>query len=987
VYRLRLVFILAPLPAEVDNPKPVNFKTGMVMLESLTAFAHRLKLKITAHFPFVLMEKRGSIYQYLFSVVLIGGALLVRLAIAPVEAGLQYVTFFPAVTLAAFTGGYRAGLLATAIGLALATYIFTPPYYALSLESLQASFWSNMVFLFDGILLSFLIEAMHRYRRQYALELEQSIEAHEALRESTRHFKKILDNLFTYVALLDTDGVVQEINKAPLERAGYRREDVIGRYFHDAPWWSYDEMVRAQLINAIAAARTGQIRRYDVVVKMGDDLVPVDFQISPVYDDRGAIVGLLPTGVDVSIRIEAERQLRESEARFRDLFEHSPVAYQSLDEQGGYLDVNDRLCQLLGYSRDELLRLSFCRFFSERTLSLFPDYLSQFLHDGSAEYELELKRKNGSLVTVLLSGAVQRNDKGNFIRAHCILHDITERKRAEESLRIAAATFETHEAIMVTDAKGDILRVNRAFQTITGYSLDEVVGRNPRILSSGRHDKAFYAGIWQHLLTMGFWEGEIWDRRKSGEIYPKYVTITALKDAQDKTTEYVAIFSDITERKRNEQAIHDLAFYDPLTHLPNRRLLLDRFHQALTASERSKQYGGVLFLDMDKFKVLNDTLGHNYGDLMLIEVAERIKSSVREVDTVARLGGDEFVVLIENMGRTINDVSQKTSLIAEKVRAALAMPYHINQHVHHSSPSIGVCLYCGKTVPVDDLLKHADIAMYQAKSAGRNTVRLFDPVLQRAVELRAELEADLRHAIADQQLQLYYQIQMDSDHHPQGAEALIRWMHPVRGMVPPAQFIPLAEESALIQDIGRWVINSACRQLAVWSRSDVTRPLRLAINVSAYQFRMPEFVASIETAVQEHGIDPSRLKLELTESVIVSDIADVVSKMHALKALGIRLSLDDFGTGYSSLSYLKRLPIDQIKIDQSFVRDIASHSNDAVMVKTIIDMAKNFNLNVIAEGVETEAQLAFLKENGCLAFQGYLFGKPMPIEQFEALLQ
>jgi len=575
---------------------------------------------------------------------------------------------------------------------------------------------------------------------------------------------------------------------------------------------------------------------------------------------------------------------------------------------------------------------------------------------------------------------------GKPLRSVGAVQDVTEQRLAEDRLRVAAATFETHEAILITDANSNIIRVNRAFEDTTGYSAEEVLGKNPRILSSGRQDKAFYAEMWRQLLATGSWTGEMWDRRKNGQVYPKWLTITAIKNEQGETTEYVAIFSDITARKQAEEEIRHLAFYDALTKLPNRRLLLDRFHLALSVSARSHHYGAVLFLDMDKFKTLNDTLGHHYGDLMLIEVAQRIQLCVREVDTVARLGGDEFVVLIDEIGANTEEASQRVALIAEKIRAALAVPYQIKGHEYHSSPSIGVCLYCGNEESVDALLKHADLAMYQAKDAGRNAVHFFDPAMQYAVEMHAALEADLRRAIPNLELRLYYQIQVDSEQRPLGAEALVRWMHPKRGMVSPAQFIPVAEESSLILDIGLWVLDTACRQLAQWSGNEQTRNFELAINVSAQQFRLHGFVDVVAAALRAHQVAPSRLKLELTESVVLNDVADVVAKMHALKALGVKLSLDDFGTGYSSLSYLKQLPLDQIKIDQSFVRDIATDPNDAVMVKTIIDMAQNFRLNVIAEGVETEAQLGFLRQNGCMAYQGYLFSKPVPVEEFEVLL-
>lgn len=598
-----------------------------------------------------------------------------------------------------------------------------------------------------------------------------------------------------------------------------------------------------------------------------------------------------------------------------------------------------------------------------------------------------IQRLAGYTLTLWLIVKTAKAIEGKTLLSNQLLkQQIEDRKQADNQLRIAATAFETHEAIMITDAHANIIRVNQAFQTITGYSPEEVIGKNPRVLSSGRQDREFYAAMWNRLLGSGSWTGEIWDKRKNGEVYPKWLTITAVKDIDGATTEYVAIFSDITLRKQAEEEIYSLAFYDSLTKLPNRRHLLDRINQARSISARSDHYGALLFLDMDRFKTLNDTLGHDFGDLFLVEVSRRMRNCVRDMDTVARIGGDEFVVLIEEIGTSIEEVSTKVALIAEKIRAALAEPYQLKDKEHHSSPSIGVCLYLGHKESVDMLLKHADLAMYQAKASGRNGVRFFDPAMQLAVETRAALEADMRHAVPDKQLLLFYQIQLTSDHRPLGAEALIRWIHPVRGLVSPAQFIPIAEESSLILEIGHWVLETACKQLVLWGKRDETRNLILAINVSAQQFNKHDFVDTVSTLLHLHQFNPNRLKLELTESVVLSDVADVVTKMHALKALGVRLALDDFGTGYSSLSYLKKLPLDQIKIDQSFIRDVTNDPSDAVMVQTIINLAHNFRMNVIAEGVETEEQLDFLKQNGCMAYQGYLFGKPMPIDEFEILL-
>ncbi|MDD2700153.1 MAG: EAL domain-containing protein [Sideroxydans sp.] len=592
-----------------------------------------------------------------------------------------------------------------------------------------------------------------------------------------------------------------------------------------------------------------------------------------------------------------------------------------------------------------------------------------------------------SLTLWLIAETARKIEARTQLNNQLLTQQIDERKRTESQLRVAAIAFETHEAIMITDTNGHIIRVNHAFQVITGYSAEDVLGKNPRILSSGRHSSEFYAAMWKKLLESGSWSGEIWDKRKNGQVYPKWLTITAVKNREGETTEYVAIFSDITNRKQAEEEIFSLAFYDTLTKLPNRRFLLERLQQSISTSARNHLHGALLFLDMDRFKTLNDTLGHDHGDLFLIEVARRMQHCVRDMDTVARIGGDEFVILIEEIDADANEASQKAAVIAEKIRLSLAQPYQLNANEYHSSPSIGVCLYRGDKESVDELLKHADMAMYQAKESGRNAVRFFDPAMQFAVESRAALEAELRHALPNGQFQLHYQVQLDNELRPLGAEALIRWVHPQRGMISPARFIPIAEDSSLIQDIGNWVMETACKQLANWRTHENTRDLKLAINVSAQQFKRHDFVQLVAHMVDKYQVSPSRLQLELTESVVLNDVTDVIGKMHALKAQGIRLSLDDFGTGYSSLSYLKQLPLDQIKIDQSFVRDITSDIDDATMVQTIISLASHFKLNVIAEGVENKEQLAFLRQNGCMAYQGYLFSKPLPVDAFEELLE
>ncbi len=442
---------------------------------------------------------------------------------------------------------------------------------------------------------------------------------------------------------------------------------------------------------------------------------------------------------------------------------------------------------------------------------------------------------------------------------------------------------------------------------------------------------------------------------------------------------YRGIGRDITEHKRVEAEIERLAFYDPLTGLPNRRLLLDRLRLALPACGRRHDHGALLFLDLDNFKIINDTLGHHIGDALLQQVAERLTRCVRQIDTVARLGGDEFVVMLEELSSDADEAAAQVEAVGKKVLTGLNQAFRLAGQDHSSTPSIGVALFSDQLQDVDELLKRADMAMYQAKAAGRNTLRFFDPRMQAAASARAALEVDLRLGLQRNELVLYYQPVVDVQRRVTGVEALVRWHHPQRGLVPPGEFIPVAEQSGLILPLGQWVLESACQQLVAWRDSPATQKLSMAVNVSARQFRHPEFATQILSLLRKTGANPYRLKLELTESLLLSDLEDAIVKMSELRSIGVSFALDDFGTGYSSLSYLKRLPLDQLKIDQSFVRDVLTDPNDAAIARTILTLAQSLDLAVVAEGVETDGQWQFLLRSGCKAFQGYLFGRPVPI--------
>ncbi len=711
----------------------------------------------------------------------------------------------------------------------------------------------------------------------------------------------------------------------------------------------------------------------------------------------------LPTtaelNTEINQRIESQAALQDSENSLRLLNKQLSTLIETIPDAIFFKDVEGRLL-IANKVAKQLFKLEDIDWQGKTNLelaALYPEFLS--LHQQCFADD-EDAWNTGKLLVVdrlFIDGSGNTHhlevrkaplfkDNGSRKGMVVIARNVTERRLYEHDQRIAAITLETHEGIMITDANSHILRVNRAFTQLTGYSPLEVIGKTPAILKSGRHDPSFYKAMWAKLISEKYWEGEVWDRRKNGEIYPKWLTITGVSDQSGHITNYVGAFTDLSEHKDAQVAIHRLAFYDPLTDLPNRRLLSDRLALALSSSARNRHYAAILMIDLDNFKIINDTKGHGVGDQLLVEVAQRLKACLRQGDTLARLGGDEFVILLEDLNSDVDKAAMQAQDVGEKVLTVIKQSYQIKEHTLHSSASIGITLLFGDQLSGEELFKYADSAMYEAKHAGRNMLRFFDPHLQTLLETRVTLESALRNALLDEQFQLYYQLQVDINHHVLGAEVLLRWHHPLLGFIPPIDFISIAEETGLILPIGDWVLRTACLQLKAWDDNPLTQGLQLAVNVSARQFCQADFVTQVCEILEQSGAKPTLLKLELTESLVMHNVAEIIEKMQRLKLLGIRFSMDDFGTGYSSLSYLKKLPLSQLKIDQSFVRDLITDPCDAAIIQTIIGMAHNLGLNVIAEGVETEAQRVFLESLGCLSYQGYLFSKPVPLAEFEILL-
>ncbi|HAL39185.1 MAG TPA: GGDEF domain-containing protein [Polaromonas sp.] len=705
----------------------------------------------------------------------------------------------------------------------------------------------------------------------------------------------------------------------------------------------------------------------------------------PVHDEKGQIVRIQGVLKDISAWKQAQRETLRLAMRLTTTLTSITEAFVTLDRQCCFSYLNQESERLLQRTTGDLLGKEVWHELGDGVGQRLKQQLQQSL---ATNHRVEFEDFCPTLGKWLEVRAYP------FAEGLAVyFRDVTERRRSQEQLMLLETSISRlndivliAEALPAGELEPRIVFVNDAFEHHTGYGRDDVLGQTPHMLLGPDPQLGKLRRMATALQQKRQVRGELMIYKKGGSWFWVELEIVSVLASSGELTHWVAVGRDITERKAAEDEIHHLAFYDALTELPNRQLLLDRLRHVLAQSTRTLRQGALMFIDLDNFKVLNDTLGHHKGDLLLQKIATRLSACVRETDTLARLGGDEFVVMLEDLGDDPDAAAARARIVAEKVLNELREPFDLDGHQHYATSSIGVTSLNGLQGSVSELLKQADLAMYQAKTLGRNTVCFFDPDMQSAVSAKAAISSDLPIGLQENQFLLYYQPLVDREGCVTGVEALLRWRHPARGLVAPADFIPVAEDTGLILPLGQWALETACEQLAAWAARPETAGLSIAVNVSVRQFRHPDFVEMVMAAIQRSGIRPYRLKLELTESLLADRMEITIAKMGTLKALGVTLSLDDFGMGYSSLSVLKRLPLDQLKIDKSFVADLLTDRNDAAISRAIIALAQSLSLEVVAEGVETQAQLDFLIDLGCGLFQGYLFSRPLPIEQLESYL-
>lgn len=908
--------------------------------------------------------------SYAIGLLTFVAASILRIWLAPFEYGLPFLTFYPAMVIVFYSCGVGPGILVTLLSATVGFWLIIQS--GGSYASGFAGEIATAIYLASAFFVASIIQKMRSYT--------------SALEISEHRYERMLEDQTDLICRFRSDNTMLYVNDAYCRFFGKTRNELVGHKWHPLVAPGFASYVDQQL--RLLTPDNPVVNIENPVIVGNDTVRWCHFVNRAFYDASSTLTEVQSVGRDITRQKELEQALSANEKEFRLLAEAMPQIVWITDPAGQNIYFNQQWVDYTGLTLEESHGSGWNRpFHPDDRQRAWDAWQNAVLNDGIYSLECRLRRADGEYRWWLVRGVPVLDNEGKIYKWFGTCTDIQEFKETEIDLSVAATAFDANVGIIVTDASSHIIRVNKAFTEQTGYSAEEVIGHKPRLLHSGRHDASFYLNMRECINRTGSWQGEVWDRRKDGGVYPKLLTVSAIKGKDGTVSRYVGTQVDITVQKAADEQIRKLAFYDPLTKLPNRRLLTDRLHHALASSARNGKGAALMFIDMDNFKDLNDAFGHAMGDLLLQQVALRLASGVRECDTVARLGGDEFVVMLEGLDASEIVAAAQTEEASNKIVAALSEPYQLADNAYHSTASVGCTVFFDHRYAVNEILQQADIAMYQAKRDGRNKTRFYDQQMQQIISSRLLLESEIRTALKRGQFHLFYQIQRDDSGLTLGAEALIRWNHPERGLIFPTDFIPLSEDSDLILDIGRWVLEEACAQIQKWQNNSLTRGLTISVNVSPKHFRQDSFVDDLRASLCRHSINPTLLKLELTESILLERVESTVSTMTRLKKDGVQFSLDDFGTGYSSLQYLKQLPFNQLKIPEPFIRDIGCDDNDRALVRTMISMGQCLNLEVYAEGVETEEQHQFLLENGCTRFQGYLFAHALPIQEFDALLE
>ncbi|MFK0269988.1 EAL domain-containing protein [Pseudomonas asiatica] len=812
--------------------------------------------------------------------------------------------------------------------------------------------------------------------RGLMIDISETKRTEDALRLSEQKFASVFQQCPDILLIArHSDGCLLEVNEAFEEQIGLTPGQVIGRTATELNLWGV-EGTGPRLLERL---HRGGIRNLEMSFRRSNGQLFTGLTSAETFELDGNLA-LVVAVRDISQLKETQEQLQISEEKFAKAFHASPDGLLlSRQSDGLLLEVNEGFCRLTGYDLSPTLDQTSLDLGIWVDLNERKRLVEQLNRDGFVrDFTCHLRRSDGQIRLCELSARPLPIAGDDCMLT--IARDITERHLMQEKLQLAATVFEnTAEGVLITDIDQRISAVNRAFSEITGYSEIEALGQTPRLLASGQHDSAFYVAMWHQLTDEGHWQGEIYNKRKNGELYPGWLTISAVRNREREITHFVAVFADISSLKHAQAKLDYQAHHDPLTGLPNRALFENRLQAALTCSQVSNRKGAVLFLDLDRFKHINDSLGHPVGDLLLKGIAQRLKEQVRDVDTVARLGGDEFIILLPGLHKPSD-----ASAIANKLLACFNAPFQAGEHEFFTSASIGISLYPQDGTDVSTLIRNADAAMYRSKAKGRNRVEAYTLDLTAQASERIALEHELRRAIERNELSLCFQPKLSlKTQSLVGAEALIRWSHPTFGEVPPEHFIHLAEENGTILQIGDWVLEQACRQMQAWKMHyDPFGPL--SINLAGAQLRHPHLARRIEQLLKHYQLKAGDLQLEITENFIMSQAEEALAVLYQLKKLGVQLAIDDFGTGYSSLSYLKRLPLDILKIDKSFIRGLPDDPHDAAIARAIIALGRSMQLTIIAEGVENQAQQRFLAAEGCEQIQGYIVSLPLPPDDFAA---